>query len=81
MLLVRFVRKKLSVFRIGLIVIVVGVIWTGVVFSSSIKSSENISIDKMNSVSMSLSLYGSGIGFYKISSNQYNNSILVKVLD
>lgn len=33
----------------------------------------------MASNSMSLDLQGSGIGFYEISSNQYNNSILVKV--
>ncbi|HJT09424.1 MAG TPA: hypothetical protein VJ771_01425 [Candidatus Nitrosotalea sp.] len=61
--------------------IAVGSIWTAIVFSYSIKDSENVSVNKMGSVAMSLSLYESGIGFYKIDSNQYNNSILVKILD
>ncbi|MDE1829444.1 MAG: hypothetical protein KGI25_03880 [Thaumarchaeota archaeon] len=73
--------KMLTPFRIGLIVIAIGGIWTGIVFDSSIKTSNNFHIDKMNSVSMSLALHGRGIGFYEISSNQYSNSILVKVLD
>jgi len=75
------VYKGLSVFRISLIVIAIGSIWTGIVFSSSIKSSEKFDLDKMSSVSMSLPLDGKGIGFYKIFSDQYNNSILVKILD
>ena len=73
--------KRLTVFRIGLIAIVIGGIWTGIVFESSIKISNNFDVDKSNSVSMSLDLDGSGIGFYEIFSNQYKNSILVKVLD
>lgn len=74
-------RKLSSIFRIGLMVIAVGSIWTAIVFSYSIKDSENVSVNKMDSVAMSLYLYESGIGFYKIGSNQYNNSILVKILD
>ncbi len=77
----KIVHKKLPIFRIGLIIIAIGSIWTGIVFSYAMKNSESISIDKMGSVSMPLFLYGSGIGFYKIGSNQYNNSILVKILD
>ncbi|MGI0047533.1 MAG: hypothetical protein ACREBB_10175 [Nitrosotalea sp.] len=74
------VFKGLTVFKIGIIVVAIGSIWMGVVFSSSIKDSKNFNIDKMDSDSMSLDLQGSGIGFYEISSNQYNNSILVKIL-
>ena len=75
------VLRKFSIFRISLIVIAIGSIWTGIVFSTSIKNSESVSMDKMDSFSMPLTLYGSGIGFYKMGSNQYNNSILVKILD
>ncbi len=52
--------KGLTVFRIGLIAIAVGSIWTGVVFASSMKNSENFNLDKMNTVTMSLSLQGKG---------------------
>ncbi|MDE2589526.1 MAG: hypothetical protein KGL95_07660, partial [Patescibacteria group bacterium] len=72
---------RLTVFRIGLIVVAIGSIWIGVVFSASTKNLESFNIDKTDSASMALSLHGSGIGFYEISSNQYNNSILAKVLD
>ncbi len=73
--------KRLTVFRMGLIAIAIGGIWTGIVFESSIKISNTFDVDKMSPVTMSLPFDGSGIGFYEIFSNQYNNSILVKVLD
>ena len=73
--------KGLTVFRVVLIAVVIGSIWIGIVFSYTIKDLKNFNVDKLDSVSMPLVLYGNGIGFYEISSNQYNNSILVKVLD
>lgn len=73
--------KGLTLFRVALIVIAIGSVWIGIVFSYTIKDLKNFNIDKLDSVSMPLLLYGDGIGFYEISSNQYNNSILVKILD
>ena len=68
-------------FRAALIIIAVGSVWTGLAFSSSIKTSEAVDIDKGASESMQVFLEGKGIGFYQIYSNQYNNILLVKVLD
>lgn len=73
--------KGLTIFRVALIAIAIGSIWIGMVFSYAIKDSENFNLDKLDSANMPLVLYGNGIGFYEISSNQYNNSILVKILD
>lgn len=73
--------KGLTIFRIALIAIIIGSIWIGMVFSYAVKDLENFSLDKLDSANIPLVLYGNGIGFYEISSNQYNNSILVKVLD
>lgn len=73
--------KGLTLFRVALIVVAIGSVWIGIVFSYTIKDLKNFNIDKLDSVSMPLLLYGDGIGFYEISSNQYNNSILVKILD
>jgi hypothetical protein len=75
------VHKGLTVFRIALIAIAIGSIWIGIVFSHTVKDLKDFSLDKSDSVSMPLVFYGVGIGFYEISSNQYNNSILAKVLD
>lgn len=61
--------------------ITIGSVWTGMVFASSIKSSDAFDLDNTAMGTMSLNLQGKGIGFYEIASNQYNNSILVKVLD
>ena len=68
-------------FRIALITIIIGAIWIDMVFSHTVKDLENFNLDKLDSANIPLVLYGNGIGFYEISSNQYNNSILVKVLD
>ncbi|MDE1861466.1 MAG: hypothetical protein KGI33_00995 [Thaumarchaeota archaeon] len=73
--------KRLPIFRIGLIMIAIGAIWTGAVFASSIKQSETFSLDRMTGQSMSVMLKGKGIGFYEISSGSFDNSVLVKVLD
>lgn len=73
--------KVLTVFKIGIIFVLIGSSWVGIVFSSSTKDLKNFDIDKMDSDSISVDLQGSGIGFYTISSNQYNNSILTKILD
>ncbi|MDE1767568.1 MAG: hypothetical protein KGI27_15040 [Thaumarchaeota archaeon] len=73
--------KGLTIFRMALIAIAIGSIWIGIVFSYAIKDLENFNLDKLDSANMPLVLYGNGIGFYEISSNHYNNSILVKVLD
>ena len=73
--------KRLTVFRLGLVVIAIGGLWTGIAFNYSTKISNNFDLDSTGPASMSLSLHGSGIGFYEIFSNQYDNSVLVKVLD
>lgn len=73
--------KRLTTFKISLIAIVIGSIWIGIIFSHAVKDSENFNLDKSDSASIPLVLYGNGIGFYEISSNQYNNSILAKVLN
>lgn len=75
------VYKRLTTFKISLIAIVIGSIWIGIIFSHAVKDSENFNLDKSDSASIPLVLYGNGIGFYEISSNQYNNSILAKVLN
>lgn len=73
--------KGITFFRAALILIAVGAIWSGAVFSSSVKNSQVLDIDREGAATIQASLQGKGIGFYQISSNQYDNSILVKVLD
>lgn len=72
---------SLSAFKIGMILVVLGSIWTVGVFSNSIKESKNIILDRLDSSRISIDLNGNGLGFYIISSNQYNNILLAKILD
>ncbi|HJU13342.1 MAG TPA: hypothetical protein VJ792_02680 [Candidatus Nitrosotalea sp.] len=73
--------KRLSIFRIALVLIAVGSLWTTAVVASSLKTSDSWTLDRSGSSSLSVFLQGSGIGFYQIASSQYNNEISVKVLD
>lgn len=71
----------LSVFRIGIILVLIGAVWTGIIFSGTIKESKNVILDRLDSVRISADLSGSGLGFYIVSSNTYDNVLLAKILD
>ena len=74
-------RLPLSVFRMGIILVLVGAVWTGIVFSGTIKESKNVILDRLDSAKTSVDLDGKGLGFYVISSNSYDNVLLAKILD
>jgi hypothetical protein len=71
----------LSVFRIGIILVLIGTVWTGIMFSGTIKESKNVILDRLDSARISVDLSGNGLGFYIISSNSYDNTLLAKILD
>lgn len=60
----------------------IGSIWTALVFSTAEKISQDLNLDIKESVNLSLNLEGKGLGFYKITIPNYSKEILlVKVLD
>lgn len=71
----------LTAFRIGIILVVIGSIWTGIAFSDTIKESKNATLNRLDSARISVDLNGNGLGFYVISTNSYNNVLLAKILD
>lgn len=71
----------LSAFRIGMIFVLIGSVWSTIVFSNTIKESNNIILDRLDSAKIPINLNGNGIGFYIISSNEYNNVLLAKIVD
>lgn len=75
------VHKNITVFRIGISLVLIGAVWTGVVFSQGIKESKGFDIKGSDIASLSVELHGKGIGFYTISTDKYNANILTKVLD
>ncbi|HXX05543.1 MAG TPA: hypothetical protein VEJ68_01855, partial [Candidatus Bathyarchaeia archaeon] len=74
-------RIPLSVFRMGIVLVLIGSVWTGIVFSSTIKESKSIILDRLDSARISIDLNGNGLGFYIISANGYDNILLAKILD
>lgn len=57
---------KLSLFKIGLILIIGGSLWISFVFTESDKVQDTFLITESNSVNLGLKLMGNEIGYYKI---------------
>ncbi|MBI3638983.1 MAG: hypothetical protein HY223_01570 [Thaumarchaeota archaeon] len=73
--------KKLTPFRIGLSLMIIGSIWVALVFSTAEKTSQDLSIGIKENVNVDLDLKGKGLGFYKITIPNYSKeTVLVKVL-
>ncbi len=57
--------KKISLFKIGLILTVIGIVWIGVVFLQAEKNYEIFRLKDSQSLVSNMDLVGAGIGFYK----------------
>jgi len=71
----------LSALKIGMVLVIIGSVWTGIIFSNAIKESKNIVLERLDSAKISVDLTGDGIGYYVISTDSYNNILLAKILD
>lgn len=72
---------KPSLFKIGLIIGIIGVVFSGYLFYQSEKISETLSLDVGQTKSVTLELDESGIGFYKISVPELGDSVFAQVVD
>jgi hypothetical protein len=59
----------------------VGSIWAGIILTGANKNAVNFHLENSNLETLSMKVEGNGIGFYIISSENYQNNILAKVLD
>ena len=74
-------KFQISLFYIGILLIIAGAIWSGIILSEATKSTGNFHLENSEAGSLSMKVKGSGIGFYLISSENYQNNILAKVID
>ena len=74
-------RIPFTFFRVGLTLILLGSFWIAVMLYYADKSFDNPLIGASESSSLSVQLDGKGIGFYSISSDSYQNNLIVKILD
>lgn len=74
--------KKISLFKIGLILTVIGIVWIGVVFLQAEKNFEIFRLKDSQSLVSNMDLVGAGIGFYKTMMPDFaGESIFLQILD
>ena len=59
-------KMKISAFKIGLVLVIIGMIWVAVIFNETEKNHEESLLKKSNSIESKLEFSGIGIGYYKI---------------
>ena len=75
---------KVSVFKIGLVMIIIGMIWVSVIFNETEKNHEDVVLKKANSIESKLELTGKNeIGYYKIYMPEFDKEkkVFVQILD
>ena len=73
--------KKPSLFKIGLILSIIGVVFVGYGFYEGEKISQTFLLDTKQTESLDLRLQDSGIGFYKISIPNLGDSVFIQIVD
>ena len=74
-------RFQISLFYVGILLIIIGSIGAGIILLEANKSTINFSLYSLDTNSVPVKVNGAGIGFYLISSASYQNNILAKVVD
>lgn len=73
---------KISLFKIGLVLSVIGMIWISFVFLQGDRISEKIVLKSSNSHDIGLNFNGKGIGYYKVIMPEFvGDQIFVQILD
>ena len=73
---------KISAFKIGLVLVIIGMIWVSVIFNETEKNHEDTLLKKSSSIESKLEFTGADIGYYKIYMPEFNNeNVFVQILD
>ena len=67
---------KISAFKIGLVLVVIGMIWVSVVFNETEKNHNSTLLKETNSIESKVDFSGVGIGYYKIFMPEFNLSLI-----
>jgi len=74
-------KLQISLFYVGILLIITGSIGAGIVLFESNKSTASFLLDNQDANNVPVKVKGEGIGFYLITSESYQNNILAKVVD
>ena len=73
---------KISAFKIGLVLVIIGMVWVSVIFNETEKNHEDTLLKKSSSIESKLEFTGADIGYYKIYMPEFNNeNEFVQILD
>ncbi|NOS61946.1 MAG: hypothetical protein HOO66_02750 [Nitrosarchaeum sp.] len=73
---------KISLFKIGVVLSVIGMIWISFVFLQGDRISEEVVLKSTNSHDIELNFNGKGIGYYKVFMPEFvGNQVFVQILD
>jgi hypothetical protein len=75
---------KISALKIGLVVVIIGMVWVSVILNETEKNHEEIVLKKSNSIESKLEFIGkNGIGYYKIYIPEFDKekNVFVQILD
>ena len=77
-----YCELKISLFKLGLGVIIIGIIWISLIFNDSEKVYDSVSLEQSNSFEISSEFVGKDIGYFKIYIPDFNGEqIFVQILD
>ena len=73
---------RISPFKIGLVLVIVGMIWISVIFVETEKIQGSILLKESNSFELKSEFLGTGIGFYKVFMPKFTGEeVFVQILD
>ena len=73
---------KISPFKISLVLVIVGMIWTSLVFNETEKIHDSILLKQSNSIELKSEFSGTDIGYYKLYMPEFTgDEIFVQILD
>ena len=73
---------KVSAFKIGFVLVVIGMIWVSVIFNETEKNHDSIILKKSSSMESKLKFTGEDIGYYKVYMPEFTKeNVFVQILD
>ena len=73
---------KISPFKLGLILVIVGIVWTAFIFDETEKKHDSAVLKQSNSFEVKSELFGIDIGYYKLHMPEFSGEeVFVQVLD
>jgi len=73
---------KISPFKLGLVLVIVGMVWTAFIFDETEKKYDSIILKESNSFEVKSEFFGIDIGYYKLYMPEFaGEEIFVQILD